>query len=84
MQKNVFILWKICIWVIPRWSLFTNKSLNFVSIFPKKRKMPKEKYLKHDNLLNFDGLDLFLKLNILKEILGLKNDKLINILNYIK
>jgi len=46
--------------------------------------MPKEKYLKHDNLLNFDGLDLFLKLNILKEILGLKNDKLINILNYIK
>jgi len=34
-----------------------------------------EKYLKHDNLLDFDGLDLFSELNILKEIIGLKNDK---------
>jgi len=33
--------------------------------------------LKHDNLLNFDGLNLFLKLNILKKIIRLKNDKLI-------
>jgi len=34
-----------------------------------------EKYLKHDNLLDLDGLDLFLELNILKEIIGLENDK---------
>jgi len=26
-----------------------------------------EKYLKHDNLLDLDGLDLFSELNILKE-----------------
>jgi len=43
-----------------------------------------EKYLKHDNLLDLDGLDLFSKLNILKEIIGLENDKPIDILNYIK
>jgi len=40
--------------------------------------------LKHDNLLDVDGLDLFLELNILKEIIGLQNDKPIDILNYIK
>jgi len=34
-----------------------------------------EKYLKHDNLLDLDGLDLFSELNILKEIIGLENDK---------
>ena len=43
-----------------------------------------EKYLKHDNLLDIDNLDLFSQLNILKEIIRLKNDKLIDILNYIK
>ena len=43
-----------------------------------------EKSLKHDNLLDVDGLDLFLELNILKEIIGLQNDKPIDILNYIK
>jgi len=35
-------------------------------------------------LPDLDGLDLFSKLNILKEIIGLKNDKPIDILNYIK
>ena len=40
--------------------------------------------LKHDNLLDVDGLDLFSELNILKEIIGLENDKPIDILNYIK
>jgi len=40
--------------------------------------------LKHDNLLNIDDLDLFSKLNILKEIVSLENDKPINILPYIK
>jgi len=34
-----------------------------------------EKYLKHDNLLNIDGLDLISYLNILREIIGLENDK---------
>ena len=43
-----------------------------------------EKYLKHDNLLNIDDLDLFSELNILKEIIGLENDKSIDIFNYIK
>ena len=43
-----------------------------------------KKYLKHDNLLDLDSLDLFSELNILKEIIGLKNDKPIDILNYIK
>jgi len=43
-----------------------------------------EKYLKHDNLLDLDDLDLCSELNILKEIIGLENDKSIDILNYIK
>jgi len=43
-----------------------------------------KKYLKHDNLLDIDGLDLFSELDILKEIIGLENDKPIDILNYIK
>jgi len=43
-----------------------------------------EKYLKHDNLLDLDGLDLFSELNILREIIGLENDKPNDILNYIK
>ena len=43
-----------------------------------------EKSLKHDNLLGVDGLNLFSELNILKEIIGLENDKPIDILNYIK
>ena len=40
--------------------------------------------LKHDNWLYSDGFDLFSELNILREITGLKNDKLIDIINYIK
>jgi len=40
--------------------------------------------LKHNNVLNIDGLDLFSELNVLKEIIGLENDKPIDILNYIK
>jgi len=35
-------------------------------------------------LLDLVGLDLFSELNILKEIIGLENDKPIDILNYIK
>ena len=43
-----------------------------------------EKYFKHDNLFDLNGLDLFSELNILKKIIGLENDKPIDILNYIK
>jgi len=35
-------------------------------------------------LLDLDGLDLFSKLNILKEIIRLENDKPIDIVNYMK
>ena len=35
-------------------------------------------------MLDIDKFDLFSKLNILREIIGLENDKLIEILNYIK
>ena len=49
-----------------------------------KEKCHFEKYFKHDNLLDFDGLDLFSKLNTLKEFIKLGNDKPIDILNYIK
>jgi len=45
----------------------------------KKKCLNLEKYLKHDNLLDLNGLDLFSEL-----IIGLKNDKSIDILNYIK
>jgi len=34
--------------------------------------------------LDIDEFDLFSELNILKEIIGLENDKPIDILNYIK
>jgi len=40
--------------------------------------------LKHDNLLDLNDLDLFSELNILKEIIGLENDKPIDIFNFIK
>jgi len=43
-----------------------------------------EKYLKYDNLLDLNDLDLFSKLNILKNIIGLESNKQIDILNYIK
>jgi len=42
------------------------------------------KSLKHDNLLDIDGFDLILELNILRKIIGLKIDKPIDILNRIK
>ena len=49
----------------------------------KKKCLNLKKYLKYDNLLYLDSLDLFSKLNILKEIIGLKYDRPIDILNYI-
>jgi len=47
------------------------KSLNFT--FFKEKYLNLEKSLKYDNLLD---IDLFSKLHILREIIGLKNDKL--------
>ena len=43
-----------------------------------------ESFLKHDVYYDIDGLDLFSKLNFLKEILQLKDYTRIDILNYIK
>nr|KYP34700.1 hypothetical protein KK1_044329 [Cajanus cajan] len=58
------------------------KSLNCVLL--KEKCLNLEKSLKHDKLLDLDDLNLFSELNILKEIIGLENDKLIDILNCIK
>jgi len=58
------------------------KSLDYT--FSKEKYINLEKSLKHDNLLDIDLFDLFSELNILREIIYLKNDKSINILNYIK
>jgi len=41
------------------------------------------KPLKYDNLLDIDGFDLFSKLNILREIIHVKNNKSIDIPSYI-
>ena len=43
-----------------------------------------EFFLKHDVYYDIDGLDLFSKLKVLKEILQIKEYTSINILNYIK
>jgi len=42
------------------------------------------KSLKHDNSLDIDEFDLISELNIIREIIGLENNKQIHILNYIK
>ena len=56
--------------------LFSIKKLKpLVCVLLKEKHLNLENYLKHDNLLDIDGLDLFSKLNILKKIIGLKNDK---------
>jgi len=52
--------------------------------FLKEKWLNIEKYLKHYNSLDIDGFDLISKINTLREIIGFKNDKLIDILNYIK
>ena len=43
-----------------------------------------ECFLKHEIFSDIDGLDLFLELNVLKEILQTKENTPIEILNYIK
>ena len=65
--------------------LFSIKKLKSLDrVLLKEKCLNLEKYLKYDNLLDLDGLDLFSELNILKDIIGLGNDKQIDILNYIK
>jgi len=58
------------------------KSLDYT--FLKEKCLNFEKSLKHDNLLDIGGFDLFSELDILREIIGVENDKSIDILNYIK
>jgi len=58
------------------------KSLDYT--FFKEKGLDLEKSLEKDNLLDIDGFCLFSELNILREIIGLENDKLIEILNYTK
>jgi len=59
--------------------------LRFVDIsFLKEKCLNLKKSLKHDNSLDIDGFDLISELNILREIIGLDNDKAIDILNYIE
>jgi len=65
--------------------LFSIKKLKSLDcVLLKEKCLNLEKYLKYDNLLDLDGLDLFSEINILKEIIGLENDKPVDILNYIK
>ena len=58
------------------------KSLDYT--FLKEKCLKLEKSLKHDNLLDINGFNLFSELNILREIIRVENDKPIDILNYIK
>jgi len=60
----------------------TLKSLDCT--FLKEKCLNLEKSLKRDNLLDIDEFNLFYELNILREIIGLENDKPIDLLNYIK
>ena len=65
--------------------LFSIKNLKSLDcVFLKKKCLNLPKYLKHDNLLDLDNLDLFSVLNILKDIIRLENNKPIDILNCIK
>jgi len=65
--------------------LFSIEKLKwFCCVLLKEKYLKLEKYLKHDNLVDLNGLNLFLELNFLKEVIEKKNDKLIDILNNIK
>ena len=65
--------------------LFSVKKLKLLyCTFFKEKCINLEKSLKYDNLLDIDRFALFSELNILREIIGLENDKPIDILNYIK
>ena len=43
-----------------------------------------ECFLTHETYSNIDGLDLFLELKVLKEVLQINDNSPINVLNYIK
>ena len=68
------------------WYLFDVKkliSLNYDNL--KKYYVNLESFLKPDNFFDFDGIDLFLNLKVLQEILPSKEKKTAtNILNFIK
>ena len=50
----------------------------------KKNCLNLEYFLTHETYSNIDGLDLFLELKVLKEVLQINENSLINVLNYIK
>ena len=50
----------------------------------KKNYLNLEYFLTHETYSDIDGLDLFLELKVLKEILQINENSLINVLNYIK
>jgi len=57
-----------------------NKLKSLDCTFLKEKCLNLEKSLKYDNLLDIDRFNLFLELNILRKIIGLENNKPINIL----
>ena len=50
----------------------------------KKNCLNLEYFLTHETYSDIDGLDLFSKLKVLKEVLQINENSLINVLNYIK
>ena len=50
----------------------------------KKKCIHLENYLKHGDIIDIDGLDLFQELKMLRDIIHLESDTIINILTYIK
>ena len=50
----------------------------------KKNCLNLEYFLTHETYSNIDGLDLFLELKVLKEVLQINENSPINVLNYIK
>ena len=50
----------------------------------KKNCLNLEYFLTHETYSDIDGLDLFSELKVLKEVLQINENSLINVLNYIK
>ena len=50
----------------------------------KKNCLNLECFLTHETYSNIDGLDLFLELKVLKEVLQINDNSPINVLNYVK
>ena len=60
------------------------KSLDDDGLKKKKNCLNLESFLTHETYSDIDGLDLFLELKVLKEILQISENSPINVLNYIK